>query len=361
MGGKSDITRYASEIPTVLVWDPNYTTPGFEKAKLIAISTNPNRYNQNYIKAQEHKKTILADMISRGFSNTIHISWQDNDNRNNNGSPSDTVFIDHTVGGISTKDGSDIIFNGGIKEYCKASSCPKKEDIFRHLATAEFDSLLYRIIFDCLNELSVGQTWTQDRKKEYGKYSITRLSDNQYKLKFKNGFKTYSTEELLTWTTVSKRKITNRIPNKWRRVFGDFYQGRKKTYQAERDALYEVLYPALEKLCEQVIQSDPDRLCQVGSFTEKPHYVSDLHKNHIYFVPKKSDLLNKIRLTIIDNDEDKTFGSGFELSCEINLIDSDNCASFDFYFRYNGGTFNGNPVVIYQNLKGKENIWAKIF
>jgi hypothetical protein len=360
MGGKSDVVRYASEIPAVLAWDLNYTTPGFEKAKSIALATNLNRYNQNCVKAQLHKEMISADMIGRGFSNVDGISWQDNDNRNNNGSPADIVFKDHLLGGVSTKDGSDIIFNGGITEFSKATGCPKGEDIFRHLAAVEFDALLYKVVYDCLNELPVGQTWTKERKEGYGNYSITRISNDLFKLKSGNTYKTFSTESLLTWTILSKKGLLERIPNKWRRVFGDYYQGHKALYKAERDALYKVLYPVLENLCERIIKSDPDRLCQVGGFTDKAHYVSDLYRNYIYFVPKKADLLNKLKLTIIDNAKDKTFGGGFELRCEISEIGSDKCASFDFYFRYNGGTFKGNPVVIYQNLKGKENIWTKI-
>jgi hypothetical protein len=360
MGGKSDIIRYASEIPSVLAWDPTYTTIEFETANRTAFSTNPVTDSQNFAKAQRHKDIIKSDMDHRGFDKVTKISWQANNNRNDNGSPADVVFEDHDVGGVSVKDGSDIVLNSGIEDFSTAAGRPKRVDLFRHLATVEFDNLLYRVIHDCINELSVDQTWTQDREEGYGKYTITRLSENEFKLKSDNTYKVFSTEGLLTWTTFSKKRIQKRIPGRWYRVFGDYYQSRKQLYRAERDALYKVLYPKLEELCKQLIKSDADKLCQIGGFTKKPHYVSDLRKDQVYFVPKKADQLDKLKLSIIDKAEDKTFGAGFELRCEIKVAGSTECATLDFYIRYNGGTFKGNPVIVVQNFQGKENLWTRI-
>lgn len=360
MGGKSDIVRYASEIPSVLAWDPSYTTIEFERAKHIALSTNSVIYNQNCSNAQRHKDIINSDMVHRGFDKVTKISWQANNNRNDNGSPADIVFEDHDVGGVSVKDGSDIILNSGLAAFSTAAGRPKKVDLFRHLATIEFDNLFYKFIHDCINELAVGQNWTQDREEGYGKYSITRLSDNQFKIKFVNTYKIFTTAELLSWTTVSKKGIQKPIALRLRRVFGDYYQSRKKFYRAERDALYKVLYPQLETLCKQIVISDADTLCRIGGFTEKPHYVSDLRKDQVYFVPKKADQLDKLELSIIDKAEDKTFGAGFELRCEIKVAGSTECATLDFYICYNGGTFNGNPVIKIQNFQGKENLWTRI-
>jgi hypothetical protein len=360
MGGATNDIRYASEIPTVLAWDPSYASDDFEKAKRIALSTNQYKYDQNCIKARRHKEIVEADMSRRGFAKVNKISWQAHNNRNDNGSPADVVFEDHHVGGNSVKDGSDIVLNSGIEDFVVATGCPKRVDLFQHLATVEFDNLLYRVIHDCINELSVGQTWTQDREEGYGKYSITRLSDNQFKIKFVNTYKIFTTAELLSWTTVSKKGIQKPIALRLRRVFGDYYQGRKQFYRSERDALYKVLYPQLETICKQIVASDGDKLCRTGGFTEKPHYVSDLRKDQVYFVPSKSEMLNKIKLSIIDKAEDKTFGAGFELRCEIKLADLTKCATLDFYVCYNGGTFKGNPVIKIQNFQGKENLWTRI-
>ena len=360
MGGKSDDIRYASEIPTVLAWDPAYSTIEFEKAKHIALSTNPDKYTKNCFQAKRHKETIVADMIRRGFAKVDKISWQANNNRNDNGSPADVVFENHEIGGNSVKDGSDIVLNSGLADFSLTTGRPRSVDLFRHLATIEFDNLFHKVTYDCINMLVVGQTWTQDREVGYGKYSITRLSENHFRLKFGNGSKIFTSTELLLWKTFSKKGIEKSIPGKWRRVFGDYYQGSKKLYRAERDALYKVLYPKLEDLCRQIIMSDPDKLCRIGGFTQKSHYVSDLHKDKIYFVPKKADMMNKLELTIINKEAVKTFGSGFELGCEIKVVGTKECATLDFYVCYNGGTFKGGPVIKIQNFQGKEKLWTSI-
>jgi hypothetical protein len=360
MGGKSDIIRYASEIPSVLAWDQSYSSNEFEKAKHTALSISPEKYIQNYAKAQYHMNAIKADMNIRSLPKVDKVSWQANDNRNNNGSPSDIVFENHQVGGVSIKHGSDIILNSGIKDFSTTTGRPRGVDLFRHLATVEFDNLLCKVIRDCINELSVGQSWTEDRKEGYGKYAITRLSEDQFKLKFSNVYKNFTTAELLSWTMVSKHGIKKQIPGKWGRVFGDYFQGRKKLYQIERDALYKVLYPQLEALCKQIVLSDSDKLCQIGGFTEKPHYVSDLYKDQIYFVPKKSELLNRLELTIVNPANDKTFGSGFELRCQIKIAGSSEYATLDFYICYNSGTFNRGPVIKVQNFQGKSKLWTRI-
>lgn len=360
MGGKSDIIRYASEIPAVLAWDDTYSSDEFNKAKDIALSVEPARYNQNYVRSLQHKKIIVSDLIKRGFDPSPKVKWQANDNRNDNGSPADVVYENHEVGGTSIKDGSDIVLNSGTEDFSNSVGRPRGVDLFRHLAPIEFDNLLRKVISDCISELVIGQTWTQEREVDYGKYSITRLSAEQFKLKFNKGNKTFTTAELLSWTMTSKRGIKKKIPGKWGRVFGDYYQGRKKLYRAERDALYRVLYPQFELLCKQMVMSDPDKLCRIAGFTEKPHYVSDLRKDRVYFVPKKVDLLNKLKLTIVDSNEDKTFGSGFELRCEISMAGSTEFATLDFYICYNSGTFNRGPVIKVQNFQGKENLWTRI-
>jgi len=299
-------------------------------------------------------------MSERGFAPVLKVKWQANDNINENGSPADVVFENHEVGGSSVKDGSDIVLNSGTEDFSKTTARPRGVDLFRHLAPTEFDNLLRQVILDCTSELSIGQSWTQDRKEGLGKYSITRISEEQFKLKFNNVDKIFTATELLSWTVTSKHGVKKQIPGKWGRVFGDYYQGRKKLYRAERDALYKVLYPQLEALCKQMVMADSDKLCRIGGFTEKPHYVSDLHKDRVYFVPKKADLVDKLTLTIVDNDKDKTFGSGFELRCEINITGSSECATLDFYICYNGGTFNRGPVIKVQNFQSKENLWTMI-
>lgn len=344
----------------VLAWDPKYTDSEIARAQSIAWATKRAEYDANIAKCLRHRAIIEADMKQRGYTKVNGISWQANYNQNNNGSPADIVFDKHIVGGVSVKDGSDIIGNFGTKDFDTDIDRPRGEDLFRHLATKEFDTLLQRVKTDMINDLTIGDTWTEDRELDYGKYAITRLSEDSFSLKFGTTKKTVSVTQLLTEDVVDRKGQAKKLPGKWRRVFGDYYQNRKKIYKAERDALFNVLYPIIVNLCEKIIIADPEKLCQIGGFTEKPYYVSDLRKDQVYFVPAKSTVLNKIQVEIYNKDKDRSFGSGFELGCKIKLIDSPNFATLDFYVCYNSGTFNRGPVIKIQSFQDKEKLWTKI-
>lgn len=362
---KSDDTRYASELPSLFAWDSSYNNSEVEKAKKIALATRRTEFNLNCDKALNHRDLIQKDMEQRGFPPVKKVSWQGNYNRNNNGSPADVVFENHPVGGISVKDGSDIVHNGGLKDFNTEVKKPRGVDLFRHLAPVEFNHMLRRIVSDLLNSLDLGLSWTRPRKSDFGKYAITRVDDDKFLLKFKEGQKIFTRQELLTGTCLSKKGISKPIHGKWWRVFGDYYQeqligNRKHTYRAERDALFSILYPKIEELCKNIIASNPEKLCQYIGFNEKPYYVSDLHNDKIYFVNTKLDVINKIKLRIINKDKDHTFGSGFELGCEVWLEDVSDSAALDFYVCYNSGTFQTNPVIKIQNFKDKEKLWQRI-
>lgn len=344
----------------VLAWDPKYTDSEIARAQSIAWATKRAEYDLNMAKCLRHKALIEADMARRGYKEVKSVSWQANYNQNNNGSPADTVFVDHEVGGVSVKDGSDIIGNFGTKDFDIDIERPRGEDLFRHLATVEFDTLLQRVKNDLINDLNVGDTWTEDRELDYGKYAITKLSEDSFSLKFGPTKKTVSMTQLLTEDVVDRKGQAKKLPGKWRRVFGDYYQDRKKIYKAERDALFNVLYPIIVNLCEKIIIADPEKLCQIGGFTEKPYYVSDLKKDRVYYVPPKSTVLNKIQVEIFNKEKDRSFGSGFELGCKIKLIDSLEFATLDFYVCYNSGTFNRGPVIKIQSFQDKEKLWTKI-
>ena len=357
---KSDDTRYASEIPTVLVWDPTYTDSEINKATGIALATKRNEYDSNYKTATRHKEIIEADMKQRGFDNVSKVSWQANFNRNNNGSPADLIFEDHLLGGVSVKYNSDIIGNFGTKDIEAGLTRPRGEDLFRYLAVQEFDSLLTTVKKDLLDSLKVGDLWTEVREINYGKYSIERISDYKYTLKFKSAKKTLTRDEILSETFINNRGVEKKLPGKWRRVFGDFYQTRKHIYKQERDNLFNALYPIIRQRFENIFLSDSEKLCQIGGFTEKPYYVSDLRNNKVYFVPSKDEVLNRINVAIFNKDKDCSFGSGFELGCKISLTDSNTFATLDFYICYNSGTFNRGPVIKIQGFRDKENLWTRI-
>lgn len=362
---KSDDTRYASEIPTLLAWNPKYQDPSVDKAIQIALKTRSAEYNRNLAKALRHKSIIEQDMKKRGFAPVRKVSWQANFNRNNNGSPADTVFNDHETGGVSVKCGSDIIGNYGTAEFDKISKRLRGEDLFRHLAQPEFDALLLAVKQSLLARLKkIGDYWTAERESDYGKYKIQRTGKDEFELTFAKTTKKFTRDQLLTEYLGEKKQKDGtikikKLPGKWRRVFGDYYQSTKKDYSDLRMALYAVLYPKIEKHCKDQVFADAEKLYQLGGFTELPYYVSDLHNDCVYFVPSKHEI-KKLITEILDKDSSKSFGSGFELKCSIRLTKKSQPATLDYYVCYNSGTFNRGPVIKIQNFQNKQNLWQLI-
>lgn len=355
---KSDYTRYASEIPAVLAWDQNYSTIGFEKAKSLALETKPNEFYKNYDISLRHKEIIKKDIEIR-FNYIIEsIFWQDNFNKNHNGSPADVVFNSGLIGGVSIKHGSNIIGNFGTKDL--NINKPRGEDLFRYLSPIKFDTLLKKVKLDLMTSLSIGGIWTEERKLDYGKYSIAKLDDTWFELKFNESKLKLTAQQILDEVYIKKGK-NEKLKGRYRRVFGDFYQENKKVYQLERDDLFESLYPQIEDLCKKTFFADPEKLSKLGGFYDKPYYVSDLFNDKIYFVSSKDLVKDKIKIEIFNKEKERSFGSGFELGCKIWHDDFSSFATIDFYVCYNGGTFNTGPVIKIQNFQSKEKLWQQIF
>lgn len=357
---KSDHTKYASEIPMLHAWDSSIQNKEIKQALSIVFKTHKAEYTNNVDKTLIHKKTIEADMVQRGYPPVTKVKWQANDNINDNGSPADIIFEDHVVGGTSVKDGSDIIGNFGTKDFDVNVSRPKGEDLFRFLAPVQFDALLLKVKKDLMQLLKVGETWTKDREEGYGKYSLTKISETKFTIKSNKPSKTLTYDEILNEQFFNKKNVAKKLAGSYRRVFGDYYQDHKKEYKKERDELYSVLYPRICELFRSVILSDDIKLSRLGGFTEQPYYVSDLRRNKIYFVQSRDNIKNKLVVDIFNKEGDKSFGSGFELGCNIKLEGSEQGATLDFYVCYNAGTFNRGPVIKVQNFQGKENLWTSV-
>ena len=358
---KSDHTKYASEIPMLHAWDPTIQNSEVAQAQAIAFKTHKAEYDSNVKKTQKHKQIIMADMIERGYSPVTKVKWQANDNRNDNGSPADIIFEGHVVGGTSVKDGSDIIGNFGTRDFDINISRPKGEDLFGFLAPAQFNSLLLKVKKDLMEKLNIGETWTKDREDGYGKYSLTRISETRFTIKSNKTSKTLSYDEIISEQYFNKKNVAKKLAGSYRRVFGDYYQDHKKEYKKERDDLYSVLYPKICELFKSVILSDDLKLSRLGGFTEQPYYVSDLKRDKVYFVQGRDDVKSKLVVDIFNKEKEKTFGSGFELGCNIKLEGSEEGATLDFYVCYNAGTFNRGPVIKVQNFSNKENLWTSVY
>ncbi len=350
-------TRYSSELHTLFAWDSSrvndkYITKYFSGDKDPAM----------FIRCQTHKDAICRDMSKRNFPKVGKVDWQANNNRNTNGSPADIVFLNHPVGGVSVKHGSDIVGNFGTKEFSDHLNRPKGVDLFRFLAPEQFDALLKKVKTTLLKSLRVGDVWTKDEEDEshYGKYSITCLSENYFKIKYGNSTKSLTLDQIMSGEYLNKSGKLKNISGGCHRVFGDYYQTTKGNYEKERNDLYQILYPKIETLFESTFSNNKERMCSLGGFTEQPYYLSDLKNNKVFYVPSINEVKDSLIVEVFDKEKEKTFGSGFELACKIQINESSVPATIDFYVCYNSGTFNRGPVIKFQGLAGKENLWTEI-
>jgi len=351
MGGKTDLTKYVTELPMLEAWDHTYETSEVLKHKPKVLGTE---FNLNLEKSLKFKEKILADLANKKLPKVLAVSWQANNNRNDNGSPADIVFQNHSIGGVSVKNGSTIIGNLGTEDFDAYVQRPKGIDLFRHLAPNEFSNLLNKVKADLMNSLSNGETWT-----DYGKYTITKIDNQKFKIVYGKSSKIITYQEVIQDYQIKNQK-NKKKPGGVYRVFGDYYQKNKINYVVERKALYKVLYPKIENLLKEVVFNDPIKLSRLGGFTEKPYYVCDMIANKLFYVPSFHQVKDNIVVKIFDKDKETNFGSGFEIGCEVKLKNSINFARLDFYVCYNSGTFNRGPVIKLQNLQGKENLWIEI-
>jgi hypothetical protein len=374
---KTDKTKYLSESAIIEALDPSYNTEFLESVRVDIASNNLELYSSTLAIAKKHVKIISDDMVKRGYPPLGEIEWQANNNRNNNGSRADAVFLNHPVGGISVKFGSDIIGNFGTKQIDALINRPKGEDLFRFLAPEQFDALLSAVITSLLDKLDTDSpSWTAERDDNYGKYSITKIDVDLYELTFDKTKRKLSRQELLTQTTKNKDGTEKKLPGRYNRVFGDFYQQNKKMFELERDRLYLTVHPQIRELLERCILNDKEQLCVIGGFTLKPYYCSDLKNDKVYYVPSMYEVLElikieEIKIAATDDEDKKSFGSGVYINYKISLsipksytlssYATPNYATIDYYVCYNSGTFNRGPVIKHQNFQGKENLWDLIY
>lgn len=354
MGGKTDITKYATELPTLFVWDADADNDSLKDYKELALISGDSQFLVNQQIATSHKNAIIQDLDTRRYPKVANVDWQANNNVNSNGSPADIVFVDHPVGGVSVKYASTIIGNFGTRDFDSVVNRPRGQDLFRFLAPEEFQQLVDTVKQNLLGELEVGTSWTRD-----GKYSISRIDQDLYRIAYGSASKLLTEQEIMRGEKQVKDKVKP-IPSGCYRVIGDYYQENKVKFKTLRKALYNKLVPQIKQLVEQTVLSDRDKLCRLGGFTPQPYYMSDLKSNKLFYVPGLEEVKGNVQVAIVDKDKEMTFGSGFELGCEVRTHPDREPALIDFYICYNGGTFKRGPVIKIQNLQYKENLWTPI-
>jgi hypothetical protein len=380
MGGKSDHTKYSTELPVLFAlaakdglphdfealplqgWldSSKFSNPDKVFAdirKYLHIAVTPD-FVSNFKKAQIFVTKIKQYMSDQGLPEIGLIDWQGNDNRNDNDSPADILFIGHPVGGISVKAGAPNLFNLGTKDLNFGNE--KGTDLFNHLAPTEFTTLSHKVKNLLMDKLAVGDTWTDPSREgaDIGKYAITRVSDNRYNVKYKKAMISAERNEILLGTYINSKGAERRIPKGSNRVFGDYYQKNKEDFVSERESLYKQLRPKLVEAFVNNIFNDPVKLSQLGGFTKQSYFFVDYGKNKAYFVPNLNDVKDVLKVEIVN--KEKTFGAGLELVCSMRTKEDSEPATVEWHIRYHTGTFAGPPQNMIQNLANKENIWQTL-
>lgn len=380
MGGKSDHTKYSTELPVLFAlavkdglphdfeslplqgWldSSKFANPDKVFAdirKYLHIAVTPD-FVPNFKKAQLFITKIKQYLVDQQLPEIGLIDWQGNDNRNDNESPADILFINHPVGGISVKAGAPNLFNLGTKDLNFGNE--KGTDLFGHLAPEEFTLLSHKVKTTLMDSLPVSASWTDPSREgaDIGKYAIKRVSEDRFELKYKKAMISARREEILAGQYVNTKGFERRIPKGSNRVFGDYYQKNKNLFVNERDGLYKQLRPKLVEAFVNNIFNDPIKLSQLGGFTKQSYFFVDYGRNKAYFVPTLNDVKDVLKVEIVN--KEKTFGAGLELMCSMRTRQDDEPATVEWHIRYHTGTFAGPPQNMIQNLANKENIWQAL-
>jgi len=380
MGGKSDQTKYSTELPVLFAlavkdglphdfaslplqgWldSTKFANPDKVFAdirKYLHIAVTPD-FVSNFKKAQIFVSKIKKYLADQGLPEIGLIDWQGNDNKNDNESPADILFVSHPIGGISVKAGAPNLFNLGTKDLNFGNE--KGTDLFGHLAPAEFTALSHKVKTILMDSLTVGASWTDPGREgaDIGKYAITRVSEDRFELKYKKAMVSALRSEILAGTYVNSKGLEKRIPKGSNRVFGDYYQKNKSLFVSERDELYKQLRPKLVEAFVNNIFKDSVKLSQLGGFTPQSYFFVDYGRDKSFFVPTLNDVKDTLKVEIVN--KEKTFGAGLELVCSMRTKEDSDPATVEWHIRYHTGTFAGPPQNMIQNLANKENIWQAL-
>jgi hypothetical protein len=396
MGGKSDTTKYITEIPTLLALiakgnnlPGNFNIPPFrnliditklsnpdkvikslDKAMPIALETNDiEKFIANYKIAVKVCARIFKWLIDNNFPLPLLFDWQaTEENKKDSLKPWDIIFTDHVIPGLSIKAGAPNLFNLGIGEL--EIGHERGDDPFKYWAPAEYDLLLNTIKKSFLENLDKVRYWTDPGRKgkDYGKYAASRVDDTFIQIRYKHIVITLTREELLddkyklkilVGGNYTSRGELREIPSGAYRVLGDYFQNHKHLFIEDRRNLgIPVRQKAIEVFNSNVI-SNPIKLNQLGGFVDHPYFYYDFRNKELFHVPSSKHLPNEKLIAEIINEE-SIFDSGIKLEINIRKSPDSKPASVVWYIRYHTGTFVGSPVNMIQNLTGKEHIWEKI-
>lgn len=357
MGGRSDNTKYLTELATLFAWtnagsfdatmvvDPERVADEVSRYLPGIMKESPDEFHHLLSVARGVRTRIIEDLNARGFPPVSLVDWQGNRNRNENDSPADILFHDHPVGGVSVKSGGPNLFNLGTKDLDLSNG---REDLFRHLALGEFDALFREVAESLFDVVEREGEWTDSLRPDgkVGKYSIRADGEGSYRLACGDRSRTASRDQILF----------RFVPKRYLRVFGDYYQRNKETFSAARKMLHDALLPKLEEVFRKAVMTSPMKMAMLGGFTKNPYYSLNAFTGDTYYVPSFRDVESS--LVVRTETKDGRFGAGMELRCLLLL--GEEAASVDWHVRYHMGTFSSTPQNMIQNLVNREAIWKKV-
>lgn len=383
MGGRSNVTKYVTELPVLFACilktdiksdfvqikpenyldvtklaNPEKTLVDIRRAIPVASEAGTSEFVANLEKAKRYISKINDYCLENNLPLPDKFDWQADENINNNDSPSDILFVGHPIGGISVKAGAPNLFNLGTKDLNLGNT--HGEDLFEHLAPQQFKDLIQSVKKCVLNDLAVGDVWTDPDRNEHdlGKYAIERVGEDLYEIRYKKSKVRVTQSQLLNNIYQTQNGMIKKIAKRANRVFGDYYQKNKDRFLEQRDNLYSVVKPKLVEVFVDTVTTDPNKLSQLGGFTEREYFYVDFSKNSVYYVPSINDIKENIQVDI--SNAEGTFGAGLNLLCEIKTKPESDPTTVEWHIRYHTGTFAGPPQNMIQGLKYKENIWQTI-
>lgn len=369
MGGKSDNTKFAAEIPLLLalvneasslpneinehtiidsldlsrIYDSVKVLESLRYALPIALLSKTD-FVRNYRIAVNFVNHLNKYFSANAISKPDKFYWQATEaGKKDPTKPSDILFVGHDIEGVSVKAGAPNQFNLGAKDFNFGHL--RGDELIGIIAPNEFYPLL-RLVKELTLNIPIGSSWSKDNR---GKYCITRLTEDTYSIKTDDIINSYTKTQLLN----------NEEPKYVRRVFGDKYQTIKKHPDILnlRIRLTTKLSEIIPEVYSAELKTNPVLSMILGGFTAKEYFYADFGNNELFCVPSKNSLPSSFRIENIPSSS--IFGSGYKMKCKIILSES-RFATVESWFRYHTGTFAGPPQNMIQNLKGKENIWQRI-
>ena len=309
----------------------------------IALLKGKPMFVKNFKSAKEILTKVFDLLLIKGLPIPTKFYWQPTEKGTGNpDEPADIVWINHSWGGVSVKTGGPNGFNLGTEPY--GFNNEHGVDLFFILTPTEWQALWGLVKTDLLNVL-----------KQKGYCDLSSKANSRI-ITLNSGIITIEVNGKLSWQGSIESWLKHDEPIGARRVTGTYFQKNKKKYATPAllltNALTSVILPAHQKC----VNENKIIAGYHAGLVTKPYVFLDLGKtSSCFLVPS----VEECAVVVESKPFAKPFGSGYQIKCNVTV--NEKVATVESYIRYHAGTFAGAPQNMIQNLKGKENIWTRIF